>query len=230
MTGPAPGSLPIPAPEPAASPASVPPAPRQVLLDTSVLAPEPLWLWTLALTEGIPEESRPRLLITDGVIHELRHALRRIDPRLDRALASQAAHLRIDSLTREEAGEPTAPPRSHVLDPDDAHLDEAALRLGIDVLVSDDVHAFAPLPDAQRGYALWTADRFLCALADDHDLDLVAAHARYRARLADDTRMLGLDPAPGSASHRLRRSRAHRFANRVSRALRRAPSSSSSPG
>ena len=255
MIGPAPGSAPEPAepstPESATQPV---PSPRRILLDTSVLAPEPLWLWTLALTDDIPDDARPHLFITDGVIHELRHALRRIDPRLDRARAGRAAQLRIDSLTREDAGRQAAPeaaassqqpatssagrapthrtdpPRPHVLDPDDAHLDEAALRLGIDVLVSDDVHAFAPLPDTLRGYALWTADRFLCALADEHGLDLVAAHARYRTRQADVTRALGLDPAPGSASHRLRRSRAHRFAARVARALRRAPSGGPHPG
>lgn len=273
MIGPAPGSAPEPAepstPESATQPV---PSPRRILLDTSVLAPEPLWLWTLALTDDIPDDARPHLFITDGVIHELRHALRRIDPRLDRTRAGQAAGLRIDTLTREGASTRTAPeavttpgapeavaapaapeaaassqqpatssagrapthrtdpPRPHVLDPDDAHLDEAALRLGIDVLVSDDVHAFAPLPDTLRGYALWTADRFLCALADEHGLDLVAAHARYRTRQADVTRALGLDPAPGSASHRLRRSRAHRFAARVARALRRAPSGGPHPG
>ena len=211
---------------------------RRILLDTSVLAPEPLWLWTLALTDGIPAARRPQLLVTDGVVRELRHALRRVDPRLDRRRADLAARLRIDSLTRVKsqpadttsaeaaAGTPSTltsqPPR--VLDPDDAFLDADALRLGVDVLVTDDVHAFAPLMDETRGYEVQTADEFLCAMTDFHALDLVAAHERYQVRLAQTAEALGLDPAAGSASHRLRRSRARRFATRVVRARRRGDS------
>src|SRR5699024_3603047 len=133
------------------------PVHRRILLDTSVLAPEPLWLWTLALTDGIPAAQRPHLLVTDGVARELRHPRRRVDPRLDRRRADRAARLRLDSLTRvaspvpDTAAEAVAcPPPSpasrgaRVLDPDDAFLDADALRLGVEALVSDDVHAFAP--------------------------------------------------------------------------------------
>lgn len=208
---------------------------RRILLDTSVLAPEPLWLWTLALTDGIPAAQRPHLLVTDGVARELRHALRRVDPRLDRRRADLAARLRLDSLTRvaspvpDTAAEAVAcPPPSpasrgaRVLDPDDAFLDADALRLGVEALVSDDVHAFAPLTVQERGYAVQTADAFLCAVTDDHDLDLLVAHERYRELLARTADALGLDQVPGSASHRLRRSRARRFATRLVRAQRRA--------
>ena len=228
---------------------------HRILLDTSVLAPEPLWLWTLALTDGIPAAQRPHLLVTDGVARELRHALRRVDPRLDRRRADLAARLRLDSLTRvaspvpdtaaeavagipgtaaalpreDTAAEAVAcPPPSpasrgaRVLDPDDAFLDADALRLGVEALVSDDVHAFAPLTVQERGYAVQTADAFLCAVTDDHDLDLLVAHERYRELLARTADALGLDQVPGSASHRLRRSRARRFATRLVRAQRRA--------
>ena len=208
---------------------------RRILLDTSVLAPEPLWLWTLALTDGIPAAQRPHLLVTDGVARELRHALRRVDPRLDRRRADLAARLRLDSLTRvaspvpDTAAEAVAcPPPSpasrgaRVLDPGDAFLDADALRLGVEALVSDDVHAFAPLTVQERGYAVQTADAFLCAVTDDHDLDLLVAHERYRELLARTADALGLDQVPGSASHRLRRSRARRFATRLVRAQRRA--------
>lgn len=208
---------------------------RRILLDTSVLAPEPLWLWTLALTDGIPAAQRPHLLVTDGVARELRHALRRVDPRLDRRRADLAARLRLDSLTRVAspvpdtaaeavAGPPPSPASrgARVLDPDDAFLDADALRLGVEALVSDDVHAFAPLTVQERGYAVQTADAFLCAVTDDHDLDLLVAHERYRELLARTADALGLDQVPGSASHRLRRSRARRFATRLVRAQRRA--------
>lgn len=199
---------------------------RRILLDTSVLAPEPLWLWTLALTDGIPAAQRPHLLVTDGVARELRHALRRVDPRLDRRRADLAARLRLDSLTVAEAvaGPPPSPASrgARVLDPDDAFLDADALRLGVEALVSDDVHAFAPLTVQERGYAVQTADAFLCAVTDDHDLDLLVAHERYRELLARTADALGLDQVPGSASHRLRRSRARRFATRLVRAQRRA--------
>lgn len=219
---------------------------RRILLDTSVLAPEPLWLWTLALTDGIPAAQRPQLLVTDGVARELRYALRRVDPRLDRRRADLAARLRLDSLTVAEAvagtpGTAAAPPRedtaadapagpppspasrgARVLDPDDAFLDADALRLGVEALVSDDVHAFAPLTVQERGYAVQTADEFLCAVTGDHVLDLVEAHERYRELLARTADALGLDQVPGSASHRLRRSRARRFATRLVRAQRRA--------
>ena len=208
---------------------------RRILLDTSVLAPEPLWLWTLALTDGIPAAQRPHLLVTDGVARELRHALRRVDPRLDRRRADLAARLRLDSLTRVAspvpdtvaeavAGPPPSPASrgARVLDPGDAFLDADALRLGVEALVSDDVHAFAPLTVQERGYAVQTADAFLCAVTDDHDLDLLVAHERYRELLARTADALGLDQVPGSASHRLRRSRARRFATRLVRAQRRA--------
>ena len=111
---------------------------------------------------------------------------------------------------------------ARVLDPDDAFLDADALRLGVEALVSDDVHAFAPLTVQERGYAVQTADAFLCAVTDDHDLDLLVAHERYRELLARTADALGLDQVPGSASHRLRRSRARRFATRLVRAQRRA--------
>ena len=199
---------------------------RRILLDTSVLAPEPLWLWTLALTDGIPAAQRPQLLVTDGVARELRHALRRVDPRLDRRRADLAARLRLDSLTVSEAAAgPSAPPasqRPRVVDPGDAFLDADALRLGVGALVTDDVHAFAPLTDEERGYEIQTADEFLCAVTGDHVLDLVEAHERYRVLLARTADALGLDQVPGSASHRLRRSRARRFATRLVRAQRRA--------
>ena len=208
---------------------------RRILLDTSVLAPEPLWLWTLALTDGIPAAQRPHLLVTDGVARELRHALRRVDPRLDRRRADLAARLRLDSLTRVAspvpytaaeavAGPPPSPASrgARVLDPGDAFLDADALRLGVGALVTDDVHAFAPLTDEERGYEIQTADEFLCAVTGDHVLDLVEAHERYRVLLARTADALGLDQVPGSASHRLRRSRARRFATRLVRAQRRA--------
>lgn len=235
---------------------------RRVLVDASVLAPEPLWLWILALTEGIAAEHRPQLFVTQAIGWELRPALRRIDPRLTRARATLAARLRMDSLTRVQSPQstpaaeaaltetppvtplaelPTTPaaeadpvttpaevppstrptkPRPHVLDPDDAHLDEAALALDVDVLVTDDVHAFAPIPTAARGYALLSADEFLCALTDTFDLSVPEAADRYRAHLARVARQLGLESHPGSPSHRLRRSRARRFAKRVVRGAR----------
>lgn len=208
-----------------AAEAGPPPLPTRVLLDTSVLAPEPLWLWFLGLADALPAGTRPELLVSRGVIHELRPALRRVEPRLDRTTAGLAAQLRIESLTTgaSDAG-PAADgtaPRPHVLDPDDAHLDAAALALGVDALITDDVHAFAPLPDSERGYALLTADAFLCALVDA-GASISAAHTRYQELSAATADRLGVAPLTGSASHRLRRSRARRFATRVVRALRRA--------
>ena len=212
----------------------------RVLIDTSVLAPEPLWLWMLALTDGIPDTARPILGVSRGVTRELRHALRRIAPQLTRAQADRAARLRTGSLTRIDDGSaaptapqsadeaaswpvrPTAPQpaRPHVLDPDDAHLDAAALAWGADLLVTDDVHAFAPLPAAERGYALLTADEFLCMLVDTHSLSVAEALPRYQHRLAQVVEDVGVEAPSGSPSHRLRRSRAHRFARRVVRAQR----------
>lgn len=148
--------------------------PPRVLLDTSVLAPEPLWLWTLALAEGTPLAARPQLGVSRGVVRELRHAIRRIDPRLTRVQADRAARLRLDSLTWVSSTPSVQPsrdsavaahPRPHVLDLDDAHLDAAALSWDADLLVTDDVRAFAPVPDHERGYALLTADDLLCGLA-----------------------------------------------------------------
>ncbi|GAA4516550.1 PIN domain-containing protein [Brevibacterium yomogidense] len=226
---------------------------RRVLVDASVLAPEPLWLWMLALTEGVAAEHRPQLFVTQAIGWELRPALRRIDPRLTRAQATLAARLRMDSLTRPQSSPsdpaaeaaltepppatplteppattaaeapPTAPPtgpRPHVLDPDDAHLDEAALALDVDVLVTDDIHAFAPIRTAARGYALLSADEFLCTLTDTFDLSVPEAADRYRSHLTRVARQVGLEPQPGSPSHRLRRSRARRFAKRVVRSTR----------
>lgn len=203
---------------------------RRVLVDASVLAPEPLWLWMLALTEGIAAEHRPRLFVTQAIGGELRPALRRIDPRLSRAQATLAARLRMDSLTRVQSPQSTpaeAPPatpptgpRPHVLDPDDAHLDDAALALEVDALVTDDVHAFAPIPTAARGYALLSADEFLCGLADEFGPSIPEAADRYRAHLIRVAKAVGVEPQAGSPSHRLRRSRARRFAKRVVRSTR----------
>lgn len=229
----------------------------RVLLDTSVLAPEPLWLWTLALTDGIPDIGRPLVGVSRGVTRELRHALRHIDPQLTRAQADRAARLRTDSLIRVSATDtaptavttsptdttsptvtaPTAvttttvdpPARPHVLDPDDAHLDAAALAWGADILVADDVHAFAPLPAEERGYALLTADEFLCTLVDTHSLSVAEALPRYQHRLTWVLEEAGVEASAGSPSHRLRRSRAHRFARRVVRAQRAVAGSANSP-
>lgn len=196
------------------------PSPMRVLIDTSVLAPEPLWLWILALADGIPADQRPRLFVTPGVMGELWPALRRVDPRLTRAQTHTAARLRADSLTLVEPTAPPPQPRAHVLDPDDAHLDDAALALGVDMLVTDDVHAFAPVPRTTRGYALLTADEFLCMLADSFHLSIPEALARYLDRLTWVNETVGIECAPGSASHRLRRSRARRFAKIVVRNTR----------
>jgi hypothetical protein len=129
-----------------------------------------------------------------------------------------------DTPAEAPAGPPSSPASrgARVLDPDDAFLDADALRLGAEALVTDDVHAFAPLTVQQRGYEIQTADAFLCTVTDAHDIDLLAAHERYRELLARTADALGLDQAPGSASHRLRRSRARRFATRLVRAQRRA--------
>lgn len=226
--------------------------PPRILLDTSVLAPEPLWLWTLALTEGTPVAARPRLGVSRGVVRELRHAIRRIDPRLTREQADRAARLRLDSLSRvpsthrvqspQESAVP-AHPRPHVLDLDDAHLDAAALAWGADLLVTDDVRAFAPISDEERGYALLTADDLLCGLAGvgptgagpaggapasppavpppgSHPPVIAEALPRYRAHLARVEDAVGIAAPPGPPSHRLRRSRARRFAKLVVRAQR----------
>ncbi|SMY11722.1 hypothetical protein [Brevibacterium jeotgali] len=229
-----------PDPIPAASAPQLPSDAPRVLIDTSVLAPEPLWLWMLALTDGAPDATRPLLGVSRGVTRELRHALRRIDPRLTRAQADRAARLRTDSLTRldeEPAGHAAhqrtdaavrpsvrktahQPARPHVLDPDDAHLDAAALAWGADLLVTDDVHAFAPLPAEERGYALLTADEFLCTLVDTSGLSVAEALLRYQHRLSRVLEETGAEASAGSPSHRLRRSRAHRFARRVVRAQR----------
>ncbi|SLN00601.1 PIN domain-containing protein [Brevibacterium yomogidense] len=238
---------------PETTPRTMPEAPAQqpsadpwrVLIDTSVLAPEPLWLWTLALTDGIPDGLRPHLGVSRGVLHELRHALRRIDPQFTRAQADRAARLRTDSLTRiddapaapplhQPTGQPAhpslhQPPRSHVLDPDDAHLDAAALAWGADLLVTDDVHAFAPIPTEQRGYSLLTADEFLCTLVDTHTLSVAEALPRYQHRLTRVLEETSVAASAGSPSHRLRRSRAHRFARRVVRAQRAAGDAAVSP-
>lgn len=206
------------------------PGTPRVLVDTSVLAPEPLWLWMLALTDGIPDDSRPRLCVSRGVTRELRHALRRIDPQLTRAQADVAARLRVGSLTRisADSADP-APARSHVLDPDDAHLDAAALASGADLLVTDDVHAFASIPSDARGYALLTADEFLCTLVDTHSLSVAEALPRYRAHVTQAAHEVGVETPPGSPSHRLRRSRARRFAKLVVRAQRAPADSPDSP-
>lgn len=211
--------------------------PPRILLDTSVLAPEPLWLWTLALTEGTPVAARPRLGVSRGVVRELRHAIRRIDPRLTREQADRAARLRLDSLSRvpsthrvqspQESAVP-AHPRPHVLDLDDAHLDAAALAWGADLLVTDDVRAFAPISDEERGYALLTADDLLCGLAGVGPTGagpagqpvIAEALPRYRAHLARVEDAVGIAAPPGPPSHRLRRSRARRFAKLVVRPQR----------
>lgn len=281
-TGPTPTSPSAGAPSPT-SPASTITAPtaptgagelrlRRVLIDTSVLAPEPLWLWMLALTEGIPADQRPQLFVTQSIGWELRSALRRVDPRLTRVQAGIAAGLRLESLTRTRTlplgtlplgtlplgtlppgatpeapptrprppstpeAAPTRPrppttpeappdasatgPRPHVLDPDDAHLDDAALALDVDALVTDDVHAFAPIPTTDRGYALLSADEFLCGLTDEFGLSIPEAAGRYRAHLARAAKAVGVEQQAGSPSHRLRRSRARRFAKRVVRTAR----------
>jgi predicted nucleic acid-binding protein len=202
----------------ASSAASAEPELCRALVDTSVLAPEPLWLWLRAVRKRRSPDLD--LLCTFGIKRELYSALRRICPDYEREQLNEAGRQRVLSMTPLSTTGVVEVRSPWVLDPGDVHLDAAAVVSGIDTIITDDAHAFAEHPE--RPYRVVTADDFLCEQTEEWAAaDFAAALEHYEMHRAEAARKIGVEPSAGTASHLLRRSHARRFAKRVSRALRR---------
>lgn len=206
----------------------------RALLDTNVLVSDTLWLGLVAMQtlggeagaedDGGRSEAVPLQLFTTRYIRrELYGAYKHVYT--ERSNSQLRAGLKERGLTLTDLNmtDMEVTRRGFVKDPTDAHLDIAAWQGGMDVLVSNDVRAFAPVVDApgggqvaSRGYRLVTADAFLAELWGQ-------APEFYAERFVDTWRELysgycertaiELDTRP--ASEHFRRARAFTLAKRV---------------
>lgn len=201
--------------------------PVNALVDTSVLVSDQLWLALVTFQElgtdaaGLGSVPRLRLFYTEAIAAELLVATRRVYRLRSREQQAAGVQARLETLTLLEVADSGAKRRPFVKDPDDAHLDVAAWKGAIDVLISNDVRAFKPVAagvheHAARGYVLMNADAFIAHTWDQ-------APAYYRERFVSAWRELyvtyckrvgvAVDERPASAQ--LRRARAFTLAKRL---------------
>lgn len=190
----------------------------RILVDTCVLASDPLAAALVAgarAAERSPDAKPLALCTSDAIARELGPALGRIRRGLDEDRVAASARARMSATERiplTGAGLGGGDPAG-VLDPEDAHLLEAAIAGRADVIVTDDAGALSP---AHTPAEILTADDLLCRLAESGRIDPAAWMGEMRA-VAEELAAASGDEPPRSLSHSLRRARARRFARRVLR-------------
>ncbi|WP_344308806.1 PIN domain-containing protein [Brevibacterium samyangense] len=210
--------VPAPQPTPPAAPGS-----RRALVDTNVLLSDPLRRWIKALVAeanaaaeanaGASEANAGSaartasisLVWTEDVRRELWDGIPHTHPGISQAGRRGIERGWLEACEPEPVTTDDRTVRAYVLDPTDAHLDNAALAGAVTWLVTDDTRAFAPVDSPLRSripYALLTADEFLQLLAAEADDALTRAfrsEVEVAATRAARRRARGQSPRAGRA-------------------------------